>query len=154
MELYFTRLALYQCKDMGIPLLLTRANDFSNWLLNRGFQITGKTETHLPSYDTLDASFARYGITPCSDVLVDLDVKRRSGRKLGLSLELASNNRIMISEVYLGLREECRKLKVEEAINLREKNIVTGNFQRLEYEKNTEMRIVSVAGLKDFLGMR
>ncbi len=153
MDLYFAKLGLYKGNNVDASSLFGKARDISNWLENRGFQITRKTEIDFSDYHSLEESLTRYGVTLCNDLVADLSVRKRN-RRLKLSLDLASNNLWMIPEVLSGMKESKLKLDLEQDYSVT--RVGDGShFRRLEYgDVHTVRRIVSVAELKDFLNVK
>jgi hypothetical protein len=155
MDLYFASAVLSSGRDIGIPGLQVRTEDVSHYFQNRGFQITGSSITHFDRYDAIRQTFARYGVIPSSDMVIDIDLDLVSGssKKTRLEVELASNDSQMIQEVLPIITGPYLGLDIKKLIYPVKKEDAHGNFRGMEYG-NREVQIFSVAQLKEFLEIK
>lgn len=151
MELYFAELGLSSGGSIGVSEIEVRTEDAFHWLENRGFQITRKDVTFFGSYDKIEGSLARYGVLPCSDIVADISLKKQEGI-MRLVLDLASNGEDILNDC-LGISCPEPRLSILQYIYPVQKEEVEGDFERLKYG-NREIKVFSVAQLKDFLRMK
>jgi len=155
MDLYFAKLGLVSGGDIGFPEFYDRAQNAFNWLRNRGLEATRNYVKTIRGYDLWDDSLVRYGVTPCNDIVVDLDVQRvGKSNRVRMILDLASNSQEMMGETFSGLRGRGKsRLEINQRPTAVKTDANADYFDELT-SGNFHVMVYSTDQLRKFLGLK